>query len=46
VDPRRFTQPPTESLAKGYPRPMVDHATERLETLERFNRARRAAQVN
>jgi deoxyribodipyrimidine photo-lyase len=46
VDPKRFTQPPTESLAKGYPRPMVDHATERLETLERFNRARRAAQVN
>jgi deoxyribodipyrimidine photo-lyase len=45
VDPKRFWQPPTERLAQSYPRPMVDHATERLETLERFNRARRAANV-
>ncbi len=40
VDSRRFTEPPTELLAKDYPLPMIDHAKERLETLERFNRAR------
>src|ERR1700736_5567972 len=40
VDPARFTQPPTDRLAKDYPKPMVDHTIERLETLERFNRAR------
>jgi deoxyribodipyrimidine photo-lyase len=41
VDPRRFTEPPTELLSRDYPPPMIDHAKERLETLERFNRARR-----
>jgi len=40
VDPARFRRPPTDRLAKDYPKPMVDHTTERLETLERFNRAR------
>jgi deoxyribodipyrimidine photo-lyase len=40
VDPDRFMQPPSTPLAKGYPMPIVDHATERLETLERFNRAK------
>jgi deoxyribodipyrimidine photo-lyase len=39
VDPLRFTQPPTDRLAKDYPMPVVDHAKERRETLERFNRA-------
>jgi deoxyribodipyrimidine photo-lyase len=42
VDPTRFMKPPPDRLAKEYPMPMVDHATERLETLERFDRARRA----
>ena len=42
VDPMRFTQPPTDRLAKDYPTPLVDHAKEREETLERFNRARQA----
>jgi deoxyribodipyrimidine photo-lyase len=46
VDPKRFTQQPAERLAQGYPRPVVDHAAERLETLERFNRARRAAKIS
>jgi len=41
VDVVRFTKPPTDRLAKDYPIPIVDHAMERLETLERFNRARR-----
>src|ERR1700722_11013571 len=41
VDPLRFTRPPTDRLAKDYPKPMVDHATERLETLKRFERTRR-----
>ena len=40
VDPRRFTQPPADRLANDYPAPLVDHAKEREETLERFNRAR------
>jgi deoxyribodipyrimidine photo-lyase len=44
VEPLRFTRPPLDRLAKEYPTPMVDHATERLETLERFDRARRARQ--
>ena len=39
VDPRRFMQPPSEQLAKGYPMPLVDHAKERLETLARFRRS-------
>jgi deoxyribodipyrimidine photo-lyase len=42
VDPIRFTQPPTDRFAKNYPMPVVDHATEREETLKRFNRVRRA----
>ncbi|MBV8375933.1 MAG: deoxyribodipyrimidine photo-lyase [Verrucomicrobia bacterium] len=41
VEPIKFTQPPTERLARDYPMPIVDHATERLEALNRFNRARR-----
>ncbi len=41
VDAIRFTKPPTDRLAKDYPLPVVDHAIERLETLDRFNRARR-----
>jgi len=38
VDPRRFRKPPQDgqSLAKGYPLPLVDHAAEREETLRRF----------
>ena len=43
VDPIRFMQSPTARLAKDYPMPIVDHAAERLKTLERFNRARRGA---
>jgi deoxyribodipyrimidine photo-lyase len=41
IDPARFMEPPTEPLAPDYPMPIVDHAKERLETLERFTRARR-----
>jgi deoxyribodipyrimidine photo-lyase len=40
VDPIRFTQPPSARLARNYPKPIVEHAKERTETLERFNRAR------
>jgi len=40
VDPTRFTHPAADRLAKDYPMPLVDHAKERLETLERFNRVR------
>jgi deoxyribodipyrimidine photo-lyase len=40
VDPVRFAQPPADRLAKDYPTPLVDHAKEREQTLERFNRAR------
>jgi deoxyribodipyrimidine photo-lyase len=40
VDPAQFMQPPSERLAKNYPLPVVDHAKERLVTLERFNRVR------
>jgi deoxyribodipyrimidine photo-lyase len=40
VDPMRFTQLPSTRLARNYPKPIVDHAKERAETLERFNRAR------
>jgi deoxyribodipyrimidine photo-lyase len=36
VEPKRFTEPPTDPLAENYPLPIVDHAKERLETLERF----------
>jgi deoxyribodipyrimidine photo-lyase len=42
VDPGRFIQPPSDQLAKDYPMPVVDHATERLETLARFGRSVRA----
>lgn len=40
VDPGRFAEPPENGLplAKGYPVPIVDHATERDKTLEIFNR--------
>jgi deoxyribodipyrimidine photo-lyase len=40
VDPRWFTRPPVDRFSRDYPLPMVDHATERLETLKRFERAR------
>ena len=46
VEPKRFTQPPVERLAEDYPNPVVDHAAERLKTLERFNRARQAAKIS
>jgi deoxyribodipyrimidine photo-lyase len=36
VDPKQFTEPPTDPLVRNYPLPIVDHARERLETLERF----------
>jgi deoxyribodipyrimidine photo-lyase len=36
VDPVRFTAPPAEKLAPGYPLPMVDHGKERKITIERF----------
>lgn len=42
VNPIRFMQPPAGHLAKDYPTPLVDHAKERVVTLERFKRARRA----
>ena len=41
VDPIRFMRPPVDRLSGDYPTPMVDHATERLETLKRFERTRR-----
>ena len=41
VDPKLFTEPPTEPLARDYPLPIVDHAKERRETLARFNQTRR-----
>jgi deoxyribodipyrimidine photo-lyase len=44
IDPKRFTQPPTECLVNGYPMPVVDHAIERRKTLERFNRVRKATE--
>jgi len=40
VEPTRFTEPPTDPLAENYPMPIVDHAKERLETLERFHLVR------
>ncbi len=46
VDPRQFTQPPADRLAKDYPMPIVDHARERQETLARFNRVRAKGSVN
>jgi deoxyribodipyrimidine photo-lyase len=36
VDPKLFMEPPTDPLATNYPLPIVDHAKERLETLQRF----------
>jgi deoxyribodipyrimidine photo-lyase len=41
VDPAQFTEAPTHPLAENYPMPIVDHAKERLETLERFQRVKR-----
>ncbi|HEX8295183.1 MAG TPA: deoxyribodipyrimidine photo-lyase [Chthoniobacteraceae bacterium] len=40
VAPRRFQEPPPagESLAKGYPPPMIDHARERQVALEMYRR--------
>jgi deoxyribodipyrimidine photo-lyase len=40
VDVARLATPPSDLLARNYPAPIVDHARERLETLERFHRAR------
>lgn len=39
VDPVRLTKPPPERLARGYPLPMVVHATEREIAIQRFRRA-------
>jgi deoxyribodipyrimidine photo-lyase len=39
VNPARFTYPPEQPLAPGYPLPMVDHGKEREATLERFRNA-------
>lgn len=36
VEPVKFQKPPEEPLVPGYPRPMVDHAEERLVTLRMF----------
>ncbi|MBV8213283.1 MAG: deoxyribodipyrimidine photo-lyase [Verrucomicrobia bacterium] len=44
VDPTRFTRPPEEKLAPGYPLPMVDHARERQVALERFRSATKFSQ--
>jgi deoxyribodipyrimidine photolyase len=41
IEAELFTEPPTDPLVENYPLPMVDHAKERLETLERFNQVRR-----
>jgi deoxyribodipyrimidine photo-lyase len=41
VDPVRLMNPPNERFARDYPAPIVDHARERQETLERFRRVRR-----
>jgi deoxyribodipyrimidine photo-lyase len=43
VDPARLATPPSTRLANDYPPPIVDHAKERQNTLERFHRARQAA---
>jgi deoxyribodipyrimidine photo-lyase len=43
VDPARLAKPPSTRLANDYPPPIVDHAKERQNTLERFHRARQAA---
>ena len=43
VGPERFMTPPSSSMAKDYPAPMVNHAEEREEALRRFNRARKKA---
>ncbi len=37
VDPKRLRKPAEEPLHPDYPTPMVDHAAERNETLDRFN---------
>ena len=39
VTPARFSTPSTAKLAPDYPLPLVDHARERVITLERFRRA-------
>ncbi|HEY2122458.1 MAG TPA: deoxyribodipyrimidine photo-lyase [Chthoniobacterales bacterium] len=41
VDPVRFTHPPNGPLSGDYPMPIVDHARERMKTLERFRSVRR-----
>jgi len=40
VEPKRFQAPPDEgeSLAKGYPEPIVNHKEAREKTLEMFNK--------
>ncbi|HEY0793135.1 MAG TPA: deoxyribodipyrimidine photo-lyase [Chthoniobacterales bacterium] len=43
VRPADLIKPSSTPLARNYPVPMVDHAREREETLERFNEAKRAA---
>ncbi|MGC1479721.1 MAG: deoxyribodipyrimidine photo-lyase [Chthoniobacterales bacterium] len=42
VEPKRFLGPPEdgESLAKGYPKPIVDHGAEREKTLELFKKGK------
>lgn len=45
VDPVQLTNPPNERLATDYPTPIVDHARERQEALERFRRARQRSQL-
>ena len=42
VRPADLMKPPSTPLARNYPLPMADHARERRETLDRFNKARRA----
>jgi deoxyribodipyrimidine photo-lyase len=40
IDPNMFLEPPSEPLAPDYPAPMVDHAKEREDTMQRFSRAK------
>ncbi|MEM6911122.1 MAG: deoxyribodipyrimidine photo-lyase [Verrucomicrobiota bacterium] len=42
VAPKKLHQVPEAPLAKGYPLPMVDHKSEREETLRRFKRVKEA----
>jgi deoxyribodipyrimidine photo-lyase len=42
VRPTDLMKPPSTTLARNYPMPMVDHAREREETLDRFSEAKRA----